>query len=228
MKTSSFDMPNGEPAPSVLRAFILLGHLMTATTLTVWLLMALFLGHPYGYTWQIILLTAFFGRAAAVGAGLSMDFSPLFLFYQAAITDFIIVLYVFPLFVTAYHRLVQGARIGGYLDNLHRTALSYKSQVAPYGILGLLIFVIFPFWSTGPLVGSIVGYLLGLPAVPTVIAVTAGNVLAIGAWVWFYDWLEEWNRGVALGLLALIFAIAIAGVLAAKLRQPKSPPGQSV
>lgn len=219
MKEDSAPPDLGSPPPAVLHAFTRLGHLMMLTTFVTWIAMYLIKGDPYDETWKIILLTTFFGRAAAVGAGLNQDFHPLFLFYQAVITDFIIVLYLFPIFVRGYERLTHIRYIGNYLDSLHKVALNYKGRVAPYGVAGLLIFVVFPFWSTGPLVGSIIGFLIGLPAVLTVVVVTVGNIVATAAWVWFYDWLQDWSPGTATTLLVLIFALAIGGVLASRIRR---------
>ena len=211
----------GEPSSATLRAFVHAGHFFSLATLVLWVLMYLWKGDPYDQTWQIILLTAFFGRAAALGAGLSMDFSPFFLYYLAAVTDLILVLYIFPAFVVGYQHLTGVRYIGNYLENLHKVALSYKDRVAPYGVVGLLVFVIFPFWSTGPLVASIIGYLIGLPAVITLVCVTAANILAIGAWVGFYDWLHDWNKGLAMVLLVGLFALAIGGFLFAWVRRIK-------
>ncbi len=175
--------------------------------------MYLLIGKPYEHTWWIILSAIFLGRAAAVGSGLEMGFSPVFLFFQTAFADLLITFYVYPVFVRGYRHLTRIPYIGSYLDNLHTVALSYESTMRPYGIAGLMLFVIFPFWSTGALVGAILGFLIGLPVITTLVSVTIGNLIAIGAWVWFYKWVSDWNRSLAIILLVLIFAVAIAGIV---------------
>ena len=210
--------PN-EPTPLMLRTLLNLGHLLLATMLVVWAVMFLFKGEPYQHTWEIILLTIFFGRAAAIGAGLNQGFGLFFLFYQAVVADLFIMLYVYPLFVRNYKHLTRVPYIGGYLDSLHHVALKYKTRVARYGIPGLMVFVIFPFWSTGVLVGSIVGYLIGLPVIATIVSVTLGNIVAVGAWVWFYDSLNDWNKNASQALLVIVFALAIGGFLFARIRR---------
>lgn len=192
---------------------MLLGHLLLIACLLTWLVCYLTLGAPYEHNWWIIVSAIFFGRAAAVGSGLEMGFSPIFLFFQTAFADLLVTFYVYPIFVRGYHHLTRVPYIGGYLDNLHQVALSYESTMKPYGIVGLMLFVIFPFWSTGALVGAILGFLIGLPVVTTLVSVTVGNLIAIGAWVWLYNWLQDWNRGVAVVVLVLIFAVAITGVV---------------
>ncbi len=221
MKEISSPPVSGEPTPAVLRLFVNLGHLTLGSIVALGIVMFLWKGDPYDQTWQIFLLTTFFGRAASVGAGLSMDFSPVFLFYVTTATDILLVLYIFPVFAVGYRHLAQVRYIGGYLENLHGIALNYKDRVAKYGVMGLMIFVIFPFWSTGPLVASIIGYLIGMPALTTLFSVSAANVVAVAAWVWFYDWLQDWNAGVAMALLVIIFALAFGGIAAGRIRRAK-------
>ncbi len=213
MKQHQVVQSSGDPSPSILRLLFFLGHVLLIACLLTWLLCYLLLGSPYEYNWWIILSAIFLGRAAAVGSGLEMGFSPVFLFFQTAFADLLITFYVYPIFVRGYSHLTRVPYIGNYLDNLHQVALSYESTMKPYGIIGLMLFVIFPFWSTGALVGAILGFLIGLPVVTTLVSVTVGNLIAIGAWVWFYHWLTDWNRGVAVVVLVLIFAVAITGIL---------------
>ncbi|MCK5862966.1 MAG: small multi-drug export protein [Candidatus Hydrogenedentes bacterium] len=226
MNNPTVNPPSSEPSPATLRTLLNLGHLSAAVMLVVWAVLFLLQGAPYEHTWQIILLTIFFGRAAAVGTGLKLGFGPFFLFYQAVIADIFIMLYIYPLFVRNYHHLTRVPYIGGYLDNLHKVALGYKTRVARYGIPGLMLFIIFPFWSTGVLVGSIVGYLIGLPAIATIVSITLGNTLAIGAWVWFYDSLNDWNESASLVLLILLFTLAIGAFLFARIRRKKTVPDE--
>jgi len=218
----------GEPTPAILRVLVLLGHITLIITLASWLLMFVFIGKPYHQTWWIILTALFLGRAAAVGAGLGVHFNVWYLFFIAVMADVFLVFYVYPLFVRNYRHLTRVPYVGSYLDNLHTAALQYKKRVAPYGIAGLLIFVVFPFWSTGPLVGSILGFLIGLPATATLITVNIGNILAAAIWVWAYDTLHDWNRGAALILLAVFLVFAIGGIIFAQFQHKKKIEQQSV
>ena len=203
----------GEPSARTLSLMLFLGFLLLTANILIWLGGWALIGKPYGHTWQIFLYAVFLGRAAAVGVGREMGFASLFLFFQTAAADLIIVFLVYPVFVKGYQHLTRVRYIGNTLDSMHKVALSYKPVIAPYGFVGLMLFVIFPFWSTGALVGAILGYIIGMPALATLVSINLGNVISIGAWVWFYDLVRDWNRGVALALLALILAIAIAGIV---------------
>ena len=203
----------GEPSARTLSMMLFLGFFLLMANIVIWLGGWALIGKPYGHTWQIFLYAIFLGRAAAVGVGREMGFDSLFLFFQTAAADLIIVFLVYPVFVKGYQHLTRVRYIGSTLDSMHKVALSYKPVIAPYGFAGLMLFVIFPFWSTGALVGAILGYVIGMPALATLVSINLGNVISIGAWVWFYDLVRDWNRGVALALLALILAIAIAGIV---------------
>lgn len=211
----------GEPSRQLLRFILTLAHIFLIILLLTWMVLARVVGEPYEKTWQIMLLQFFFGRAAAVGTGLNLRFNVWFLFYQAAMVDMILMLYVYPTFVRGYQHLTRVPLIGSYLANLHQVALGHKKRMAPYGVVGLMLFVIFPFWSTGCVVGSIVGYLIGLSTVLTLVSVTVGNVIAIGAWILFYDRLRSWNETYALALLVIIFAFTIGGIFFSRFKKKR-------
>ena len=211
----------GEPTPRILSILVVLGHTTLVVTLMSWFLMYLFFGQPYQQTWWIILTALFLGRGAAVGSGLGIHFNPWYLYFIAVMSEVFLVFYVYPIFVRNYRHLTHVPHIGRHLDNLHTAALHYKTRVAPYGIAGLLVFVVFPFWSTGPLVGSILGFLIGLPVRATLLTVNLGNIVAAALWVYAYDSLHDWNRGAALLLLAVFLAFAIGGILFAQFQHKR-------
>jgi len=68
-----------------------------------------------------------------------------------------------------------------------RYAEAQRPRALRWGIPGLLLFVWFPFWMTGPVVGSIIGFLIGLGPWTTMAVVLAGTGLAIVCWVFVLD-----------------------------------------
>ncbi len=211
----------GEPAPRTLRLIMGMGHAALIALLLTWVLLFYFIGWPYQHTGWLALTQLISGRAGAVGLGLHHQFSAKYMFFQVAMVDVILMLYTYPLFVRGYQHLTRIPVLGDYLENLHKVALSHKARMAPYGALGLMIFVIFPFWSTGCMVGAIVGYLIGLPSWLSLSSVTIGNAIAIALWIVFYERLQNWNPTVALVLLIVILALTVGGILYARLRRKK-------
>jgi hypothetical protein len=87
------------------------------------------------------------------------------------------------------------------------------------------MFVWLPFWMTGPVVGSAIGYLLGFPAWLTITIVLTSAFLAIGAWA--YLLFDLYIRAASFGAWApaLIIGIVILIIIAAyALRRRKTKP----
>ena len=209
----------GEPSPRVLRFIRSAAHLSLISMLALWVLMFLIEGKPYDQVWQVVLAQCMGGRAGGVGLGLQKGFSPYYLFFHSTMYDFIIMLYVYPLFVSGYQYVSNWPFIGKFFKKTHALALQHKKHIAPYGAIGLMLFVVFPFWSTGPLVGVIVGYLIGLRTWVTFSAVIIGNMSAVAAWIWAYDRLQSWSPKLALVLLIIIFVLAMGGTFFARFRR---------
>jgi len=145
--------------------------------------------------------------------GKEFGFPAWFVFFQASAIDLILMCYLWPLLVKGHRQARRWSLVGPYLDSTHRAAQRHMQRVGAFGDLGLITFVLFPFWCTGPLVGAFLGYLAGMPTWRIFTVVTIGNTLAVAAWISAYDYLHAANRGLALGLLALIMAVAIGGSL---------------
>jgi uncharacterized membrane protein len=96
----------------------------------------------------------------------------------------VMVLLFYPLFVFSMRKLVEFPRLKHFLERPQAAAERNHDRVRRYGIAGLFVFVWFPFWMTGPVVGSAIGYLLGLPAGVTLTVVLAGTFVAIGGWAY--------------------------------------------
>ena len=78
-----------------------------------------------------------------------------------------------------------------YLLNLQEAAEHHRPIITKLGIPGLFFFVLTPFWMTGPVVGCIIGYLLGLRHWMNLSVVIAGTCFAIVGWNIIIDRLNE-------------------------------------
>jgi uncharacterized membrane protein len=95
-----------------------------------------------------------------------------------------VVLLFYPVFVLSMRKLVVFPRLKSYLDRTQSAAERHHDTVRRYGIFGLFMFVWIPFWMTGPLVGSVIGYLLGFPAWLTLSVVIAGTFMTLLSWAY--------------------------------------------
>jgi len=192
------------------------GHFCLVSTLAIFVILGILQGSPYDQVWQLVLAHFVSGRAGNIGLGLMKGFNLYFLLYEACMIDFILMFLIYPVFVSGFQQLSKLMFIGRAMKQTHELALKHKHRIEPYGAIGLMVFVIFPFWSTGPLVGVMVGYLLGMSTRITFTTVIIGDVIAVSAWIWAHDMLYEYDKTLALIILIGIFAVAITGTLATR------------
>jgi uncharacterized membrane protein len=99
----------------------------------------------------------------------------------------IMVLILYPLFVLSWKSLhvVSYQPLSDFLKRAQKSAEKYQPKIKKYGIIGLVCFVLTPFAMTGPVVGSFVGYLMGLPHFTTLLSVIFSTLMAIILWTYF-------------------------------------------
>ncbi len=209
---------SNEPSPAALRAIERVGYgvlVMWAATLVIW---GIVQPEPYAQGWRLVAELAFLGRLVNISDGIANGFSHTYLFVQSAPQDVILLLVVYPWVVRAYQGAEKRGVVGKAIERLHRTAHQNSRIVQPFGALGLWLFVFFPFWSTGVLVGGIVGYLIGLRTWVSFTAVFVGHILSLVTLIWFFDrtkaWMSQFNQGavqflpwIVLGIVILVSAV---------------------
>ncbi len=125
-----------------------------------------------------------FGRAVSMSIGYAGGYSHALVVPVNMWVETVLVLLFYPLFVFSMRKLVVFPRLKRFLDRTNEAAERHEDKVRRYGIIGLFIFVWFPFWMTGPVVGAAIGYLLRFPAWLTLSIVLAGTYIAMVAWAW--------------------------------------------
>ena len=169
--------------------------------------------NPYAEGWRLVLELLFLGRLVNIADGMSTGFSQEYLFIQSAPEDVILLLIMYPIIVRAYHGAVRRKWISGAINRVRKSAERNKNIVEPFGVIGLWIFVFFPFWRTGSLVGGVVGYLLGLRTWLTFASVLTGHIISVISLIWFFDTMNEFliafNEGVIRFLPWIVIGILI-------------------
>jgi len=154
------------------------------------------------------------GRAGGMSFGYAVGLEHAVVVPVNLIVETIQVLVLYPLFVLSWRHLIEIRALKNLLGRMRRAAEAHQGQIQRYGILGLLIFVMMPFWMTGPVVGSILGFLLGLRPWVNITVVLLGTYLAIGVWAVLLhgltDWAATYNQYALFGVvgaLAIVFFI---------------------
>ena len=125
-----------------------------------------------------------FGMIVSMSVGYTNGFSHAFVIPVVMWVESVMVLLFYPVFVFSMCKLVEFPRLKRIIERTRAAAERHHGRVRRYGAAGLFIFVWFPFWMTGPVVGSAIGYLLGLPAWLTLSVVLAGTFVAIVGWAY--------------------------------------------
>lgn len=125
-----------------------------------------------------------FGRAVSMSLGYAAGYGHALVVPVNIWVETVLVLLFYPVFVFSMRKLVVLPRLKHFLERTRKTAERHHDKVRRYGIIGLFIFVWFPFWMTGPVVGSAIGYLIGFPAWLTLLVVLAGTYIAMLAWAY--------------------------------------------
>jgi uncharacterized membrane protein len=197
---------------------LLLGVTLTAAHL-------LWLGTEFlleGEQSQILMATtataAVFGRAAGLAFGYTMGLGHRTVIPICMIVETVMVLLFYPLFVFSWRHLLVIKRLKNVFDRIHSAAETHKDKVQKYGLIGLFAFVWFPFWMTGPVVGCVIGFLLGLRAWVNMVVVLAGTYVAIFVWALFLRQIHQRvaaysSRAALVALVVLIVGVFLCHFL---------------
>ena len=159
-------------------------------------------------------LNLIIGRAAGMSLGYVSGFGHAQVVPFNILVETIQVLVVYPLFALSWRQLIKVRALQPFVTRMHQAAESRSGLVRKFGIAGLFVFVFVPFWLTGPVVGSIIGFLIGLRPWVNLTVVLISTYVAIGIWALLLNELSAWaatvNRFAPYALVLAIVLIAIA------------------
>ncbi len=154
----------------------------------------------------------FFGRAAGISLGYALDYGFIPVVAVNLAIETVEVLLFYPMFVLSVRRFIVIDMLARLMERMHRTAEANQALIRRWGIPGLFCFVFIPFWMTGPLIGSVIGYLLGLRTWVNMTAVLGGTWFAILVWAGLLGGVQ--SRLAALSPLApLLLVVVVIGVV---------------
>jgi len=149
----------------------------------------------------------FFGTIVAMSIGYAAGYGHAIVISVNIWIESVMVLLFYPLFVLSMQKLVEFTMLKRFLERTQSAAERHHDKVRRYGIAGLFFFVWFPFWMTGPLVGCVIGYLLGFPAWLTISVVLSGTVVAMFGWAYLLS--DIYKHAAVFGPWASIVLIAL-------------------
>jgi len=193
---------------------LLLGIAIALVGLIVMVLVAIWSPHNSHMIGAMTFFNIIFGRAVSMSIGYAGGYDHTLVIPVNMWVETVLVLLFYPIFVFSMRKLVVFPSLKRFIERTRATAEHHHDKVRRYGIAGLFIFVWFPFWMTGPVVGSAIGYLLGFPAWLTMSVVLAGTYIAMGGWAYLMFGLQSRAAVFAPWAPALIVVLLILLVLA--------------
>jgi uncharacterized membrane protein len=115
------------------------------------------------------------GIVTCLSAGMSLFYTILYNF----LVEVVIVLITYGVVVLVMRNIIQPKLFGTAVRQAELTAQGQKTAIKKYGTIGLFLFVMFPFFMTGPVIGAIIGYLLHYRAINNFLIVFSGTLASI-------------------------------------------------
>ena len=159
------------------------------------------------------------GRALGIVTCLSADISLFYTILYNFFLEVIIVLVAYGIVVLVMRNIIQPKLFNSAVRQAELTAQSQKTRIKKYGSIGLFLFVMFPFFMTGPVIGAIIGYLLNYRPINNFLIVFSGTLGSIMIYALLgnniinfinqyihIDVLKKWG-GIIIAVLIVVFLI---------------------
>jgi uncharacterized membrane protein len=140
----------------------------------------------------VIGLSLVIGIAAGISYGFAAGLAAPEVMACNVLVESLQVLVVYPLFLLAWRQLIDVGRMSPMLGRLRAAAQARQGAIRRWGIVGLFAFVFVPFWMTGPVVGAIIGFLLGMSHALILGIVLSASVLGVVAYAALFGHLNAW------------------------------------
>ncbi len=133
----------------------------------------------------------FGGRAAGIGLCIMDGFGPALTIGYNFYLEVLIVCFTYSMFALTTNKYIRIIWVANFMEKLAHKALSQKAKIQSYGWIGLFLFVMLPFPLTGPVMGSVIGYMLKISLFKNFSATGLGTLVAIIVWFFCFDFLEH-------------------------------------
>lgn len=133
----------------------------------------------------MIFTNLFVGRVPSLSLGYASSLSSFWVIGINVMTELILVFVLYPLFVLSLSGMLKFRVLEKFFKEVEAKKEEHKVTFNKYGRFGLFVFVFIPFWMTGPIVGAMVGYMLGLKHYSIMWIVFVATFIAISLWALF-------------------------------------------
>ena len=156
----------------------------------------------------LVILAHFVGsRAGGIGICILHGLSPVTTVMYNFYVETLIVCFTYAGFVLSTTNYLKVEWVKRFMDNLAQKALEKKDKIRKWGWIGIFSFVMAPLPVTGPVIGSIIGYMLRMRLFSNFTATALGTLAATVVWCYGFDFLQQFQ------MFQYVFAAIVAIVL---------------
>ena len=167
------------------------GFVLTALFL-IYVIVGTAQGSPGAEVGLVVFITHCVGsRAGAIGLCILNGVDPVTTIALNFYIECLIVCYTYASFALSTNGIFKAAWIKRAMSMLKEKAEDKKEKIARWGWIGIFTFVMAPLPVTGPVVGTIIGYMLRMRLFSNFSAAGLGTLTAIVAWGYGFDVLEH-------------------------------------
>ncbi|QOG12288.1 small multi-drug export protein [Arcobacter sp. FWKO B] len=149
--------------------------------------------------------------------GLSFGFASGIDFYVVLFINLyfevLLVLIVYSLFVLSWDNAVKFKKLEHFFDVIKSFVAKYHDQFHRYGPYGIFFFVFFPLFMSGPVVGAIIGFIIGISHIRNILIVLSSTFIATTLWAFFLNeivaFLNNINQYASWGILIVLVLVAL-------------------
>lgn len=122
------------------------------------------------------------GRVPSLSFGYAANLNHFEVIATNIYIEFIIVSIIYPLFVLSFKGILKVKALEEFFYQVQNKKEQHQEKFDKYGKFGLFVFVFIPFWMTGPIVGSIIGFLIGMKHYTVITIVFIATIISITLW----------------------------------------------
>jgi len=199
----------------------------------LWLMTIAVLLHRDHAMWPKMLTMGFAhmlaGRAASIAHGTQVGLPSALIAVLATYTDVMVMFIVFPTLVFSYKHFFERPFFRQHMKPVFEAAQKKITRLRRFKIAGVFLFVWFPFWMTGIIMGAVLGFLLGLRTWVNMTTVILGTLAAVTCWVYAYDALYTFVGRIHHAVPVTLTILIIFGLLTYRVlsRWRRAPDGCS-
>jgi len=177
---------------------IVIGYFATVDIETAKTLSLAFIAHAFG------------GRAAGIGLCIMNGFGATVTIAYNFYLEALIVCFAYSIFVLTTNNYIRVLWVTNLMERLAQKAEEKKEKVRSFGWVGLFVFVMLPLPVTGPVTGSVIGYMLRINLLRNFSATGTGTLSAIIVWFFCFDFLEQRFHVIQYVFAGIVFLLLLS------------------